>query len=867
MMARRKPTPDELREILLAYIEQGDPTNQHGERRQRAFGELMDAGLSDRQALAVLDNPIAVLRSTRAGAEGTPLATSQPEGVSDEDWDSLGPVLDIFQRRTGTNVREQSSLRGSGGNRPQVRVAGDDDDDFTPEELLRGLETAGDVNQYIWANSPNWTTEEAEGVRDFLEENGGANGPYAGSYNQLFLDHEDLTSGSFDGEPVDRDGGLIGNAESDFSFNLEDIGSMSPEELIDYVEDHADEFSEDDINDIQMHVAGLSTANPDWARAATLVQTLAAEGPEAAQEAIATEQADAATRESAEDTAIANAEREDQLEAAIEAGAEIWAQAGSSVKPDLSSIEEMLPAGTSIEELIPEISERAIGMNAREVQQSTGASTEEARVIAEGQTASADLFTASEPDWLLQLNQGNLSEQQKDRYVDYWNDAYGTFFTDFDRELAPLLGRFDGTETEAQNMASAVLANQEPLIMSSITLPLVQGERKATYTPEEMEDLRSMGFSNDAITRLVRLTAITSGEDALRPGASGDTLRVGALAALARYYGGGDEFARFNQTQQEMAALEQQIGLRPGQFSKMTFKQRQELRERLERNTRTVSGITVTDPALKVLAQLEGMGQGLGRREEHGTTPGIIAANNNFRRGMDLYRGDELLAVVHAVDSGLAQRVASTGGDPDKLDWRDNAAVYDILERSGQINSSNTRLRQLESATGFFGYFNTGRGGGGGGGGAGPVRRMIDPVQTKEAIQQLWSRMFLADVDDATVQAMTANLQSQLDAAPEGMNVDISSRIAAFLRGQDVYDELYRNKPAGMSEEEYQSQFAAGVGDVLGNELDPEALKAGMRTGEYNTAVGRAASTEKLLTNSTLRGRWAQAKQTLDQFT
>jgi hypothetical protein len=193
--------------------------------------------------------------------------------------------------------------------------------------------------------------------------------------------------------------------------------------------------------------------------------------------------------------------------------------------------------------------------------------------------------------------------------------------------------------------------------------------------------------------------------------------------------------------------------------------------------------------------------------------------------------------------------------------------VYDILERSGQINSSNTRLRQLESATGFFGYFNTGRGGGGGGGGAGPVRRLVDPVAVKEQVQQLWSRMFLADVDDATVAAMTANLQKQLDEAPEGMSFDVSARIAAFLRGQDVYDELYRNKPKGMAEEEYQSQFAAGVGDILGNELDPDALKAGMRSGDYQTAVGRAASSKKLLTNSTIRGRWAQAKQTLDMFT
>jgi hypothetical protein len=826
-MARRKPTPDELREIVLAYVEQGDPTNQHGERRQRAFQELMDAGLSDRQALAVLDNPIAVLRAGRVGAEGTP---GDPVPVSEEDWDSLGPVLDIFTKRTGVDVQERRSLRRGLRSSSKPATTGDDDPDEPGNNLAGAFESLVAPGGESVVDGDDIPDEFFDDVAEALTvpaEDGIYPDPFA---------------------VITRLGNEYGLTPEQMETALEAAPtSIQVQQGQPEAADLADELRG------QFHRMSDASQLPNSERVA-----ISDEG-NAAYDVLAS----AGTA-----TAAAEARNEEQVAEAIEAGAEIWAQADPSVRPDLSSIEDMLPPGVSIQSIIPDIEEAAIGRTAQEVQQSTGASTEEARVIAEQQTASADLFTASEPDWLLQLNQGNLSDQQKDRYVDYWNDAYGTFFRDFDRELAPILGRFDGTETEAQNMAAAVLADQEPLITEAITLPLVQGERKASYTTEQMEQLRTMGFSNDAITRLVRLSAITSGEGAIRPGDVGDTLRVGPLAMLARYYGGGQDFADFNQTQQEMAELEQQLGLRPGQYSKMTFEQRQGLREQYERNAQNVSGITVNDPRLKILAKLEGLGQGLGRREEHGTTPGIIAANNNFRRGMDMYRGDELLSYVHAIDAGLAQRVAATGGDPDKLDWRDNAAVFDIMERGGLADDSTVGLRQLETATGFFGYFNTGRGaGGGGGGGAGPMRRLIDPVQTKEAIQQLWSRMFLGDVDDATVASMTANLQKQLDEAPEGMAFDISSRIAAFLKGQDVYDELYRNKPAGMAEEEYQSQFAAGVGDMLGNELDPDALKAGMRSGDYNTAVGRAASSDKLLTNSTLRGRWAEAKQTLDMFT
>ena len=561
---------------------------------------------------------------------------------------------------------------------------------------------------------------------------------------------------------------------------------------------------------------------------------------------------------------------EEAFEDATAAAAEIWGNTGPGDQPDFSDLESMVPEGADAEQWLADVAEagrqQAVDDLADQIQSTGDAdSEEEATAIAENRIASDDLYGLTEPDWLIQMNNGMLSEQQKARYVDYWNDAYGTYLTDFDRELAPILARFDGTEVEAQDFAASVLAAQEPLIAHSIELPLMGGIRRVSYTEEQMADLRAMGYSNAAITRLVRLAA--NGQDnAIRQGPAGDTVDIRPLAALVRYYGGGDEFAAYTQGQREMAVLEQQLGLSPGAWRRMTAKERQRFRAELESRSYESPTESRGTAELDTVDRLESLIRQEGTREGRDVTVGILAARNNFNRGMEQYRGDELLALVYAVDPNLAQRVAATGGDPEKLDWEDNSAVYDILEQGGVIDQTGVRLRQLESSTGFFGFFETG-GGSRGGGGAGPVRRVVDPEAVRSQVQQLWSRMFLADVDDATVAAITANLQQQLDAAPEGMTFDASARIEAFLKGQDVYDELYRNKPAGMAEEEYRGQFAQGVSDMLGAELDPEALKSGMRTGDYQTAVGRAASTDKLLTNSTLRGRWAQAKQVLDRFT
>jgi hypothetical protein len=355
------------------------------------------------------------------------------------------------------------------------------------------------------------------------------------------------------------------------------------------------------------------------------------------------------------------------------------------------------------------------------------------------------------------------------------------------------------------------------------------------------------------------------------------------MAALLRYYGGGKEFGEQNQGQQDLAQLEKQLGLKPGEYRAMTIEQRRQMRAGLvakRRNAQASPGRegapTPYDAQIAAIDRAESALQGAGRAEEHGTTPGILASRNNLNRGLATYNGDPILAFISSIDAGLAQRIASTGGDPGKMNGQDNAAAMKILDRGGISSRGNTFWERLGGSGGQIGqnvmaylnYFDFagGGGGGGGGGGAGPVRRMIDPVSIKEQLQAKFADLMLPDIPDTVVKSVQDMLQAQLDAAPEGMNVDVSARILDWIQGRPEYADLYGKKPQGMSEAEYQSQFQAGVQDILGAQADPEAVKAGLRGNDYQAAVGTAAIGGLAGRNSRLMGRWALAKQTLDKF-
>jgi hypothetical protein len=565
---------------------------------------------------------------------------------------------------------------------------------------------------------------------------------------------------------------------------------------------------------------------------------------------------------------------EEALGEAADAWADILANTPEGEVADPDRLNAYLPAGTTgaeAEAFIAAATEQGQAQADDEFitnAVSRGASPEEARALAAERRANQE-GNLDAPLWLLRFVSGgrNLTDTVKQRYLDYWNDDHGTNLTSWN-QLTPILESM-GETTYTQNMTNAVLDDVEPLISHSIEIPFVNGARRLNYTEGEMATLRDMGFSNDAITRLVRLNALNAGRDAIEPGSTGDTIPIFAAAGLLRYFGGGPEFGTYNQVGQNINALEAQLGLDPGEYQAMSRSERQALRSRYEQmNERQQSSEAAR--GLAAVKQMDALLAGRETIQGQGRAPGVMAAQNSYRRGLDTYNGDTVLAFIHAVDPSLAQRIAGSGEDPTKLSPADNAQALRIMDRGGMLNRGDTMFERLGGRiqTHIFSqlsYFDTADAGGGGGG-AGPIRRELDPVSVKEQLQKQFSDLMLDDIPDDVVSSVFNMLQGQLDKAPEGMSFDVSARILDWVQGRPEYAELYGNKPQGMNEAEYQTSFMAGVQDMLGAEANPEAVKAGMRENQYQTAVGRASAGQGLLTNSRLRGNWAAAKQTLDKF-
>jgi hypothetical protein len=319
------------------------------------------------------------------------------------------------------------------------------------------------------------------------------------------------------------------------------------------------------------------------------------------------------------------------------------------------------------------------------------------------------------------------------------------------------------------------------------------------------------------------------------------------------------------------------MGLEAGELQQMTLEEQRALRAKFVAQTthghgpvgdeRGGSGdvnplVQAYDMAINKLA---GLGAQQVDRGAEAKQFGAIQASTRFNKGLEQYHGSSVLALIYSVDPHLADTIHATGGDPDKLDPNDNVAALRILDRAG------VQERNPWKEDNILGYitsaFGSG-GGGGGGGGAGPIRRIVDPVSIKDQVQQLWQAMRLDPPSDTVVNAIVKDMQSQLDKAPEGMTLDQSARIMEFLRQQPQYGELYAKKPGQLNEAQFQAQFVAGQQSMLGAEATgDDAIRAGMRTGEYQTTVGSAFASEQGKNNSTLQGRLARAAQVISELT
>jgi hypothetical protein len=239
-----------------------------------------------------------------------------------------------------------------------------------------------------------------------------------------------------------------------------------------------------------------------------------------------------------------------------------------------------------------------------------------------------------------------------------------------------------------------------------------------------------------------------------------------------------------------------------------------------------------------------------------------------FKTGMAMYGMNDSLAFIHAMNPSLATRVATT--EFDKLSTADKRQTYSMMMNAG-FDAQNLGRLGYGWAAGFD-ELDVNKGAAAAA--SGPVRSMPDPEAVRQSAKDMYRQLFVREPTEAELNALVGNVTAALMSSDvdgsDGVvqNVDAGAQIRKNLESNPQYQELYGAKPAGMSEEEYQAQFRNGARSILGNAApQPDIIRSGMRSGQYNTTVGAAAMTREAWEGSTFLGRLAQAAQITSENT
>lgn len=465
----------------------------------------------------------------------------------------------------------------------------------------------------------------------------------------------------------------------------------------------------------------------------------------------------------------------------------------------------------------------------------------------EGEVDLTGRFQTQLPEWALaqiaSITGGPVTPDLERRIVEQWNFQHGGEFEAID-EIAPFLETFS---QDNQTIIQSAVMDELPRQGWLVDVP---NQRPVAVSAALAENLRdNYGYDPGGITRLVRFAAM-DGDSRVLPyddPADNSLILASAMAGL----GFADDLSRFEEEERAREARETELRRRAIESGNIraieAFERRGPLALTQERVARELSpeGRFGREVGLPSTA-----GRGL-----------VQIAKQRIRLGLERYQNIGL-AVIHAVDDELAERVADTGGDIDKLTYEDELILRNVINRTnGAVPEGWLDLLKGDPLSPLF---NAAGRGAGGGGGAGPVRRLIDPVQAKQQFSDLYSALLLTDPSPDLENQFVQDLQKALDDAEEGMNFDASARILDFVRGTTRYQELYGNKPEGQGEEEYLSQFLGTAQNLLGTETPPpEAVAAGLRTGETQTTVGQIAAEQlakpEQFRNSRFFGRLAEA--------
>jgi hypothetical protein len=230
-----------------------------------------------------------------------------------------------------------------------------------------------------------------------------------------------------------------------------------------------------------------------------------------------------------------------------------------------------------------------------------------------------------------------------------------------------------------------------------------------------------------------------------------------------------------------------------------------------------------------------------------------------FKEGQYIYQGNDTLAYIHTLNPTLAAKLA---GDPKKLSQQDWGQFNQYLV-DGKFDQKQLAAMGYY-ALGLEEYQNmNGRGSSGA-----PTRTIPDQDALRQAAKDMYRQLFAADPSDAELDSLVGAVNGAVQGAAENQDVSPEAVLRKNLEANGQYKDLYGKMPSGMTEAEYQNQFRAGAASMLGAEAaDPTMIRAGMRSGEYQTTVGQAASSKKAWDNSTFMGRLASAAQVIAENT
>jgi hypothetical protein len=517
---------------------------------------------------------------------------------------------------------------------------------------------------------------------------------------------------------------------------------------------------------------------------------------------------------------------------------------------------------------------------------------QEAREGAEAGASGSAVPTIVEPDWILQvIGNRELTAAERTELVQNINIWYGKDFTTFEEVVES--GVLDRQTQHAENIVLSSVASVEPI--ESFSVQLASGDLFAVTAQQFESAMGTYGLDAQGLTRMIRLTDTLGVR-----GADGKYLAWQPIVSLAKAAGLLNPYLANQSALDDAAAT---IDLLNGGAGSGTRTVGVDFRAPDEidfMGAAPIIGAPSRGPARPGTADTMERAGGRQRRgtadtmERRGSLsnavnaqgPGFYGLAALYQEGLKIY-GDVGMAWVHSLDAQFAQRLKAAKGDPRKIDGFDRMKLYRMAANGGfqtigefseamtvqgyaeaqgstnivqgyldtllEIDALNERDRNLREAAEDP---------------AERIRVRPDPVRVEQAVTDLWRQLFLKEPDAGQKAAFAAKLESMIANQGDEESIDVEGQLRAFAEGAPEYRELYGRKPAGMSELEYQEQFRSAQRTILGNEAgDEEAVRAGLRDGQYQTAVGAAAGTKQAWDNSTWLGRLASAAQVVSEQT